>query len=82
MSKADEMFDKLGYKKRKLLDVYNNIWGELFYNTKNMVNISFDYEGHGICTYIKANDGEEQPAYITMQELQAINEKVKELKWV
>lgn len=81
MSKADEMFEKLGYEKREQLDIYNKIWGELYFNKKNMVNISFDFEGHGICVYIKACDGIIEPAYIITEELQAINEKVKELKW-
>lgn len=82
MSKADEMFEKLGYKKKNQLDTYGNIWGELFYNIKNMVNISFDYEGRLVSPYIKSNDNYEQSAYITMQELQVINEKVKELGWI
>ena len=81
MSKADEMFEKLGYEKREQLDIYNKIWGELYFNKKNMVNISFDFEGHGICVYIKACDGIIEPAYIITEELQAINEKVKELGW-
>lgn len=82
MSKADEMFKELGYEKKNQLDIYGNIWGDLFYNTKNMINISFDYEGRLVCTYIKCDDDKEQPAYITMQELQAINKKVKELGWL
>ena len=82
MSKADEMFEKLGFEKKYQLNTYNKIWGQLFYNKKSMVNISFDYERHLICAYITPYDKQEQPAYITMQELQAINEKCKELGWV
>ena len=38
-----------------------------------------NYDGHLVCTYITTNDNQEQPAYVTMQELQVINEKCKEL---
>lgn len=82
MSKADEMFEELGYEKKKQLDIYEKVWGELFYNIKNMLNISFDYEGKLVSSYIKANDDIEEVAYITMEELQAINEKCKELGWI
>lgn len=82
MSEADKMFEKLGFEKKYQLDAYDKIWGQLFYNKKSMVNISFDYEGHLVCTYITTNDNQEQPAYVTMQELKAINGKCKELGWV
>lgn len=80
MSKADELFYNLGFEKKYQLDAYDKIWGQLFYNNKSMINISFDYEGKLFCVYIKAFDGREEPAYATMQEMQAINEKVKELR--
>lgn len=82
MSKADEVFKSLGYEKKEQLDIYNKIWGELYYNKKNMINISFDFEGHGICVYIKACDETTEPAYIVIKELQAINEKCRELGWL
>lgn len=82
MSKADKMFEELGYEKKHQLDIYKRIWGELFYNSENMMNISFDYEGRLVCSYIKGEDEKEQCAYVTIQELQAINEKVKELGWL
>lgn len=78
---ADELFKKLGFEKKYQLDAYDKIWGQLFYNKKSMVNISFGYEGHLVCAYITTNDNQEQPAYATMQELQAINKKVEELGW-
>ena len=82
MSKADKMFEELGFKKKLQLDIYGKEWGILYSNSKSMINISFDYEGRLVCVYIITNDNKEQPAYCTMQELQAINEKCKELGWL
>ena len=81
MSKADEMFEELGFEKKNQLDIYGKKWGILYSNSKSMINISFDYEGRLVCVYIIADDNIEEPAYCTMQELEAINEKVKELGW-
>lgn len=78
---ADEMLEELGFEKKHQLDAYNKIWGQLFYNKKSMVNISFDYEGRLVSVYIKSFDMQTQPAYITMQELKVINKKVEELGW-
>ncbi len=71
MSKADEMFDELGYHKLS----------ENFYE-KGDYNISFEIkqktltkEKYNPCT----NSYNAVP--ITMRELQAINEKSKELGW-
>lgn len=69
--KADEMFEKLGYKKSK-----NNVGGTfgyknsighqiIFYDTEEILKFDENYDVEGI----------------DMQELQAINEKVKELGW-
>lgn len=89
MSKADDMFKKLGYKKSYQKSIYNKVWGILYKNEKSMVNISFDMgndgesdyeEAHLVCAY--AFDKRTEPAYITMQELQAINQKCKELGWL
>lgn len=82
MSKADEMFEKLGYEKRK----YSN--GDIFYFQYNGSREKFGFE---FCKdkYNK-NESEIYPVCygendeaitITMKELQAINEKVKELGW-
>ena len=73
MSKADEMFEKLGYK------VSNGKWEEKLNITTNTVvdngyiQIIF-YNNKTI--YIDADD------ILNMQELQAINEKCKELGWI
>lgn len=68
MSKADEMFGKLSYTK-------DDTENEIIYQNNN----------HEICFYLSrkmfdcgCGIGRE---FITMQELQAINEKVKELGW-
>lgn len=68
MSKANEMFEKLGY-------TMDNIGNKIIYKKNN----------HEICFYLSRKTfdcgcgiGRE---FITMQELQAINEKVKELGW-
>ena len=69
MSKADEMFEELGYTKDDIGD-----------------KIIYQLNDHEICFYIyrKMFDcgcgiGRE---FINMQELQAINEKCKELGWL
>ena len=69
MSKADEMFEELGY--RKSLNKIGDTFGYksydkqiVFYETKEIIKFDENYDVEGI----------------TMQELQAINEKVKELR--
>ena len=78
MSKADEMFEKLGYKKIKELKRRNGeIWGIEYINDREYISITFDLIGKEFCV---SND-DSYAIYSTMQELQAINEKVKELGW-
>lgn len=72
ISKADKMFIELGYKKMDTMvyDIkyYKNDDNVFYFNIKQKTfNKSGEYDG--MC-----ND-------ITIQELQAINEKVKELGW-
>lgn len=69
MSKADEMFEKLGYKKeeRNSADVYIK---HCKYMTRQ---IGFNTETKNVMIDVH---------YITIQELQAINEKCKELGWI
>lgn len=71
MSKADEMFEKLGYEK------HETTWKEegkkhfVEYNSDDtQIQFSLDTK-HILITNI-----------INLQELQAINEKVKELGWL
>lgn len=65
MSKADEMFDEIGYEKihdNKRRITYKNFFGKIeFYMKNKWIYTNFNIE---------------------MQELQAINEKVKELGWI
>ena len=69
MSKADEMFEKLGYRK--------SFTKQVAYIKENDF-ILFTSEKQGVCIH---KESTEYPAF-TMQELQAINEKCKELKWI
>ena len=71
MSKADEMFKELGYKKQ------NNPGIEVRYIKDENNIIRFWKPNFSICK--QDEDGREMG--ISMQELQAINEKVKELGW-
>lgn len=73
MSKADEMFEELGYEKQK---VYLDI--QLYKNKNDYAEITFDLRDKAICT----SNYEDEAIYITMKELQAINLKCKELGWL
>ena len=78
MSKADEIFEELGYKKEDRKNGYGSIWGVQYTNKKEDIEIIFDYTDKQVCTGALSNE----PIYIDMQELQAINEKCKELGWI
>lgn len=66
-SKADKMFKELGYKKVKYLDGF-----EVYTIKKEEVQIIFHRDFKELsCTH-----------YFGIQELQAINEKCKELGWI
>ena len=68
MSKADEMFEELGYKKFEGLRTID------FYNDNGL--IQFDKSSKVI--HINKN---EETDFITIPELQAISKKVEELSW-
>lgn len=71
MSRADKMFEKLGYIKES----------DYYYHSKEETkrkHIRFLKNYKEVIVESKLNFSYE----ITMQELQAINEKVKELGWV
>ncbi len=68
LSKADKMFEELGYKKFEVLRTID------FYNDNGLLQFDKD------CKVIHINKNEETD-FITMQELQAINKKIEELKW-
>lgn len=70
MSKADEMFKKLGYENVRETEywiVYKGKEKDIDFNKKYKT--------------IEVENGMESKK-ITMQELQAINEKVRELQWI
>ena len=79
MSKADELFEELGYIKEDKIDYFKEKWGESFYNKNNLVEIAFDFEDKEICVYCRETD---EAVYFNLDLLQAINEKVKELRLV
>lgn len=77
MSKADEMFEKLGYEKKE----YNK--EIIFYFQRNGFKEEYGFEFNNIDReiYPVCYGKNDEAIYITIQELQAINEKVKELGW-
>ena len=75
MSKADEMFKELGYKKKNLDIIFSRFWEE-WENEELAKTFSFNTK------YERIDITDENKYGITMQELQAINEKCKELEWI
>lgn len=76
---ADEIFEELGYEKIKELKRKNGeIWGIEYIHNREDFSITFDLIGKEVC--ISNDDGDAM--YSTMQELQAINKKCKELGWI
>lgn len=71
MSKADEMFDKLGFNKYEF-DTYID-----YLSRESSHGITFRKDTRVIDSHCSIGS-----EYITMQELQAINEKCKELGWI
>ncbi len=84
MSKADEMFEELGYsnenqssevciehERPSKVNNYQTIWIIFDLEVKTVSKLCQDWE----------KTEKLYPEEITMQELQAINEKVKELGW-
>lgn len=75
MSNADEMLSKLGYKKiidNKTKIIYDK--KDEYFDKRIVFKLADKTVQVGLDTY-EIED-------INMQELQAINEKVKELKWI
>lgn len=70
MSKADEMFQKLGFEKIEKFNIF------IMYMSK-IGSIWFWHDRKSISIHIPDS---QYPSF-EMQELQAINEKVKELGW-
>ena len=83
MSEADRMFESLGYKKENLKDKFDRIWGINYQNEKEWIDITIDHIDKEVCISTIGDVWScGEPVYIGMQELQAINEKVKELGWL
>lgn len=81
MSKADEMFKKLGYKK-----VTKNFYNYLEYTKRENEDLQLVVSFNGqskifMCAMYQFGEVKSRAMATTMQELQAINEKVKELGW-
>lgn len=73
MSKADEMFQELGYEKEER---YSNSIEYIGEDEDSITFINgYEFDDDKCIRINKSNE------YITTQELQAINEKVKELGW-
>jgi hypothetical protein len=68
--KADEMFEKLGYKKNEIMWEEDNKVHYIYYNS-NDTEIEFSVDSKVISV----------SNIIYIQELQAINKKVEELGW-
>lgn len=75
MSKADEMFEELGYE--NIIDNDNYIQYE-FEGIYMDNEIIFDLKGKTIKKEYSTGESQE----INIQEIQAINEKCKELDWL
>lgn len=79
MSKADEMFEKLGYKKDIIF--YNDKVDTISYARDKNYSSNVDFNCIG--KTVKVHYGEEKnDGHITMNILKAINFKVKELGWI
>ena len=75
MKTSDEMFEKLGYKKKNLDIIFSRFWEE-WENEDLAKTFSFNTE------YETIDITDENKYGITMQELQAINKKVQEWRWL
>lgn len=73
MSKADELFKELGYEKSETRDTVMYKYQDTILGDKFEFQIFFSKISKLV--FIKGKDG------ISMSELKAINEKVKELGW-
>ena len=82
MSKADEMFEELGYEKIvehkfKEPDDYDDGVTELILYRDEVKGLEIEFWNDRTISKTSNYD----VSYLTIQELQAINEKVKELGW-
>lgn len=73
---ADELFEKLGYKKSKNKEFIIYSKKELRYNKQKEWEIRLTFDCLDMCLMIK------NIYYFSLEELQAINLKCKELGWI
>ena len=83
MSKADKMFEELGYCNENQIstDCIEYEKTDLIRQNKEYFIVLNLTDNTIIKTLYDWENDKEYPSEITMQELQAINEKVKELGW-
>lgn len=83
MSEADKMFEKMGYKTRKDEEI---IWFQKKLNETTFIDILFDLQKKNVSYeklfYNKKGSLLKKESIINLQELQAINKKCKELRWL
>lgn len=81
MSKADSMFEELGYKKYFEIEKAEVDEVKVGYNKKliNGITIHIDFCGDGSVGIINNSDG---IYYISIKEIKAINEKCREMNWI
>lgn len=77
---TDEMFEKIGYTKHILENKWHNIWGVAYQNEKKYITINFDYLDKEFC--IGTLEKNSEPIYVGVEELNAINQKFKEMGWL
>ena len=78
---ADEMFEELGYKKmaeHKFIEPVNGEVIELILYRDDVQRLDIEFWNDKSISKMRNYD----VSYITMQELKAINKKVKELGWL
>ena len=76
--KADEMFERLGYDKTNEVPDSSHNYNLQYSNGIDL--ICFDYKNKAVTKFYFGYE-DISPEDITLKELQAINEKVKELGW-
>ena len=82
MSKADDMFKELGYKKQTK-NFYNYLEYTKQENEDVQLVISFSGQSKSfMCALYQFGEIKSRALATTIQELQAINEKCKELGWL
>ena len=77
MSKADEMFEELGYRKRQKGNYIEYIKANNSVNEEYVISFMMKT----IMATLYVNGYLKKPLALEIGELQAINEKVKELGW-